>query len=248
MRHLTAERDRLARRPAGGARDRRGRPRRRARRPARAGRRRRARGRRSARRPAARRAGPGGGRGDAGGVVRARRIRGAAEAAAAALDPEVLRSSTATVGTMTAASPPSAPCSAEPGAAEVMTQPEPDLDGLGAAHQAASTPVERPRPRRPGRSPGSRRITASRVSWTTHLAEWAPAASGPRARHPAGGVRRGQVSRQPAADAALGVRRSGYRLSQVVAAANERLAAMSDQRYSLEHTGRAGRRRDRAAG
>ena len=31
-----------------------------------------------------------------------------------------------------------------------------------------------------------------------------------------------------------------YRLSQVVAAANERLAGMSDQRYSLEHTGRRG--------
>jgi exonuclease SbcC len=29
-----------------------------------------------------------------------------------------------------------------------------------------------------------------------------------------------------------------YRLSQVVAAANERLSRMSDQRYSLEHTGR----------
>ena len=31
-----------------------------------------------------------------------------------------------------------------------------------------------------------------------------------------------------------------YRLSQVVAAANERLARMSDRRYSLEHTGRRG--------
>ncbi|MDO9455799.1 SMC family ATPase, partial [Nocardioides sp.] len=31
-----------------------------------------------------------------------------------------------------------------------------------------------------------------------------------------------------------------YRLSQVVDAANERLARMSDQRYSLEHTGRRG--------
>lgn len=31
-----------------------------------------------------------------------------------------------------------------------------------------------------------------------------------------------------------------YRLGQVVAAANERLAGMSDQRYSLEHTGRRG--------
>ncbi len=31
-----------------------------------------------------------------------------------------------------------------------------------------------------------------------------------------------------------------YRLSQVVAAANERLAGMSDQRYSLEHTGHRG--------
>jgi exonuclease SbcC len=32
----------------------------------------------------------------------------------------------------------------------------------------------------------------------------------------------------------------GYRLSQVVAAANARLASMSDRRYSLEHTGRRG--------
>ena len=32
----------------------------------------------------------------------------------------------------------------------------------------------------------------------------------------------------------------GYRLSQVVAAANARLATMSDRRYSLEHTGRRG--------
>ena len=31
-----------------------------------------------------------------------------------------------------------------------------------------------------------------------------------------------------------------YRLSQVVAAANERLATMSDQRYTLEHTARRG--------
>jgi exonuclease SbcC len=32
----------------------------------------------------------------------------------------------------------------------------------------------------------------------------------------------------------------GYRLGQVVAAANTRLALMSDQRYTLEHTGRRG--------
>ena len=31
-----------------------------------------------------------------------------------------------------------------------------------------------------------------------------------------------------------------YRLAQVVAAANERLARMSDERYTLEHTGRRG--------
>ena len=47
-----------------------------------------------------------------------------------------------------------------------------------------------------------------------------------------------------AADNRLQMRLSAYvlafRLSQVVAAANERLARMSDQRYSLEHTGRAG--------
>ncbi|WP_185996205.1 AAA family ATPase [Nocardioides campestrisoli] len=38
----------------------------------------------------------------------------------------------------------------------------------------------------------------------------------------------------------------GYRLSQVVAAANLRLAGMSDQRYTLEHTGRRGNRETRA--
>ena len=47
-----------------------------------------------------------------------------------------------------------------------------------------------------------------------------------------------------AADNTLQMRLSAYvlahRLSQVVAAANERLARMSDQRYSLEHTGRRG--------
>ncbi len=46
------------------------------------------------------------------------------------------------------------------------------------------------------------------------------------------------------ADNRLQMRLSAYvlafRLSQVVAAANERLARMSDQRYSLEHTSRAG--------
>ena len=45
-------------------------------------------------------------------------------------------------------------------------------------------------------------------------------------------------------DNALQMRLSAYvlawRLSQVVAAANERLSRMSDQRYSLEHTGRKG--------
>jgi exonuclease SbcC len=45
-------------------------------------------------------------------------------------------------------------------------------------------------------------------------------------------------------DNRLQMRLSGYvlawRLAQVVAAANERLARMSDQRYSLEHTGRRG--------
>jgi DNA repair protein SbcC/Rad50 len=47
-----------------------------------------------------------------------------------------------------------------------------------------------------------------------------------------------------AADNRLQMRLSAYvlahRLGQVVAAANERLATMSDQRYSLEHTGRRG--------
>ena len=71
------------------------------------------------------------------------------------------------------------------------------------------------------------------------LAAWAPAARRPRAGHRLSAFVEGK-----APDNRLQMRLSAYvlayRLSQVVAAANERLAGMSDQRYSLEHTGRRG--------
>jgi exonuclease SbcC len=73
----------------------------------------------------------------------------------------------------------------------------------------------------------------------TALAAWTPV----RADHELTG-RLAALVDGTSADNRLQMRLSGYvlswRLSQVVAAANQRLARMSDQRYTLEHTGRRG--------
>ena len=131
----------------------------------------------------------------------------------------------------------------EPGAAQDAAAAPPDLPVLEQQRtQAPSRPrggpvpvdaVGQPRgaargPRRPARG-GARRVE--------------PVARVARAGHPAGGVRRRQVRRQP-----LQMRLSAYvlayRLSQVVAAANERLSP--DERPALRpRAHRApGRRRD----
>ncbi|QIK76472.1 AAA family ATPase [Nocardioides piscis] len=71
------------------------------------------------------------------------------------------------------------------------------------------------------------------------LARWAPVRDELASTARIAGLVEGKSS-----DNALQMRLSAYvlahRLAQVVAAANERLARMSDQRYSLEHTGRRG--------
>ena len=128
---------------------------------------------------------------------------------------------------------------AEPGAAELAGAPLPDLAALAAAHTAALAALGEARSgasRWAGRHERLRVLVADLL---TALDAWAP-------------LRRDLdlVSRLASfvdgksADNRLQMRLSAYvlafRLSQVVAAANERLAGMSDQRYSLEHTGQRG--------
>ncbi|WP_134765971.1 SMC family ATPase [Nocardioides sp. 1609] len=117
--------------------------------------------------------------------------------------------------------------------------PLPDVDLLERRHvevlarvRTAASDVSR-------YSARTERLAGLLATLDAELAAWAP-------------VRRdhGVVARLSAfvegksADNLLKMRLSAYvlayRLSQVVAAANERLARMSDQRYSLEHTGQRG--------
>jgi exonuclease SbcC len=114
-------------------------------------------------------------------------------------------------------------------------RPAPDLEGLErelieaeAAHSAAGSACERAR-RRADRLGELRATLASRVE------AWRPVAG----RHAVAVRLAGLVSGQPGANR-LSMRLSAYvlaaRLEQVVAAANERLARMSADRYALVHT------------
>jgi len=83
------------------------------------------------------------------------------------------------------------------------------------------------------------RLGALVTELTGALEEWAPVQEQLRLATSVSAFVDGRSADNP-----LQMRLSAYvlawRLSQVVAAANERLARMSDQRYSLEHTGRRG--------
>ena len=128
---------------------------------------------------------------------------------------------------------------AEPGATELAEAPLPDLDALAAAHTTALTGLGEARSAASRWAGRHERLGVLVTDLLAALDAWAP-------------LRRDLdlVSRLASfvdgksADNRLQMRLSAYvlafRLSQVVAAANERLAGMSDQRYSLEHTGQRG--------
>lgn len=128
---------------------------------------------------------------------------------------------------------------AEPGAAELAEAPLPDLDALAVAHTTALAWLGEARSAASRWAGRHERLGVLVTELLTALDAWAP-------------LRRDLdlVSRLASfvdgksADNRLQMRLSAYvlafRLSQVVAAANERLARMSDQRYSLEHTGQRG--------
>jgi exonuclease SbcC len=127
----------------------------------------------------------------------------------------------------------------EDGAADVLAAQPPDLDRLGAAHQHALTALGAARARETSGSARAERLTALVRDLEAALASWSPLREELELVTGLASFVEGR-----SADNRLQMRLSAYvlaaRLGQVVAAANARLALMSDRRYSLEHTGRRG--------
>lgn len=128
-----------------------------------------------------------------------------------------------------------------PGVDELADADLPDLAPLAAAHADCLSRLARSGGRLDQLSRRLARLAGLRTDLHRALARWEPL----RADHDLT-CRLASFVEGKAPDNRLRMRLSAYvlayRLGQVVAAANERLAGMSDQRYSLVHTG------DRGAG
>lgn len=128
---------------------------------------------------------------------------------------------------------------AEPGAAEVGLFPAPDLAALTRTHARALGVLTTARAAETAATGRLDRLARLDGDLADALARWAPVRDELELTSRLSAFVEGK-----SADNRLQMRLSAYvlayRLTQVVAAANERLARMSDQRYSLEHTGRRG--------
>jgi exonuclease SbcC len=127
----------------------------------------------------------------------------------------------------------------EPGATELLAAPPPDVPALQQAHVAALGALGDARSRAGVWATRVERLTTLADELGEALDDWAPLREALALTTHLATFVDGK-----APDNRLQMRLSAYvlayRLTQVVAAANERLARMSDQRYSLEHTGRRG--------
>ncbi|GEP38145.1 nuclease SbcCD subunit C [Nocardioides psychrotolerans] len=128
-----------------------------------------------------------------------------------------------------------------PGADELAALSPPDLPPLVEAHADALAALARTRGRVEQIGGRVARLATLRAQLDAALATWAPLREDLEVT-----VRLAAFVEGKAPDNRLKMRLSAYvlayRLGQVVASANQRLATMSDQRYSLVHTG------DRGAG
>jgi len=122
--------------------------------------------------------------------------------------------------------------------------PEPDLAALGRQQEEASAGLASAEAAHRLAVERAGRIEALRTQVTDTLAAWAPVRSAYTLAAEVASFAEGK-----AADNALQMRLSAYvlswRLGQVVDAANERLATMTDQRYGLERSDRRGARETR---
>jgi len=127
----------------------------------------------------------------------------------------------------------------EPDAWTLLAAPDPDLPACERRHGAAVETLERTRAAAEGATRACRRVGGLADELEAAVSEWAPVRDQLRLATTVAAFAEGK-----APDNRLQMRLSAYvlayRLSQVVAAANARLAGMSDQRYSLEHVGRRG--------
>ena len=128
---------------------------------------------------------------------------------------------------------------AELGPHDLAHRQVPDLPALTASHADALTALGDSRSRAARWSQRVARVDRLAVDLAEALARWAPLREELELATYVSAFVDGK-----AGDNRLQMRLSAYvlayRLGQVVDAANERLAGMSDQRYSLEHTGRRG--------
>ena len=127
----------------------------------------------------------------------------------------------------------------EPGAEELARTPLPDLDALAADRSRALAALGDARATASLWQSRHERLDGLRDRLEVALAEWAPVLESQALVS-----RMSSFAEGKSTDNRLQMRLSAYvlayRLSQVVSAANERLARMSDRRYSLEHTAQKG--------
>ncbi len=128
---------------------------------------------------------------------------------------------------------------AEPEAQRLLESPEPDLPTLAAAQRAAATALEDARASQQAAARRQVRVARLARELGSALDDWAPLREQLELATSLSAFAEGKSP-----DNRLQMRLSAYvlayRLTQVVAAANARLAGMSDQRYSLEHVGQRG--------
>ncbi|ABL82205.1 MULTISPECIES: SMC family ATPase [unclassified Nocardioides] len=127
----------------------------------------------------------------------------------------------------------------EPGAAEVAAAVLPDLGGLESGHRTTLDALGAARAQESAWATRAGRLSGLAAELDAALTAWEPLRDELDLT-----TRLCSFVEGKSADNRLQMRLSAYvlayRLSQVVTAANARLGAMSDQRYSLEHTGRRG--------
>jgi len=163
----------------------------------------------------------------------------AAEAVAAALDQRAYDRLAATVAEHDRRLAAVTAVLAEPGADEVAAAVLPDLDELEREHRDTLEALGAARAQEAAWAARASRLARLVTELDAALADWRPLREELELT-----TRLCSFVEGKAADNRLQMRLSAYvlayRLSQVVAAANERLGRMSDQRFSLEHTGRRG--------
>ena len=161
------------------------------------------------------------------------------DAVAAALEPAVADELTATVKHHERRLAHVTGILQEPGTAEVAAAELPDLDALAADHASALEAFSAAQGAVTGCVTALARLADLESSLAGLLERWGPLRSELELA-----TRLASFAEGKSADNQLQMSLSAYvvayRLTQVVASANERLATMSDQRYSLEHSAQRG--------